>query len=157
MQPRVALLDQALLDRTLEAARNSPRLRAVHTFHRDAADNPHRFLNAFVRGTYLPPHRHLATPKAKSFLVLGGELGCFVFDDKGKVVERYILGRAGLVGIDLQPGVWHTLIPLGESAICFEVKPGPWDPATDRELAHWAPREGDAHVPAYLAQLLSEL
>jgi cupin fold WbuC family metalloprotein len=152
----VQLIDQALLDRTLEAARSSPRLRAVYTFHRGAADNPHRFLNAFVRGTYLPPNRHLATPKAKSFLVLRGELGCLVFDDKGKVTERYHLGRAGLVGIDLQPGLWHTVLPLGESAVCFEVKPGPWDAATDREHAPWAPREGDAHVQAYLASLEAE-
>ena len=89
--------------------------------------------------------------------MLRGELACFVFDDKGVVRERYILGRAGLTGIDIQPGVWHTVAPLGESAVCFEVKPGPWDPATDRELAPWAPREGDAHAPAYLAALLAEL
>jgi cupin fold WbuC family metalloprotein len=155
--PRVSVIDQALVDWTLEAARSSPRLRAVHVFHSDATDNPHRFLNAFVRGTYLPPHRHLAVPKSKSFLVLRGELACFVFDDKGVVRERYILGRAGLAGVDIQPGVWHTVAPLGESAVCFEVKPGPWDPATDRELAPWAPREGDAHAPAYLAALLAEL
>jgi cupin fold WbuC family metalloprotein len=155
--PNVSVIDPALLERTLAAARSSPRLRAVHTFHRDAADNPHRFLNAFVRGTYLPPHRHLAIPKSKSFLVLRGELACFVFDDKGLVKERYILGRAGVAGIDIQPAVWHTLAPIGESAICFEVKPGPWDAATDRELAPWAPREGDAHAPAYMAALMAEL
>jgi cupin fold WbuC family metalloprotein len=155
--PRISLIDQALIDRTLEAARSSPRLRAVHSFHTSATDNPHRFLNAFVRGTYLPPHRHLSTPKAKSFLMLRGELGCFVFDDKGRVTERYILGRSGSFGIDIQPGVWHTVAPLGDAAVVFEVKPGPWDPATDRELAPWAPREGDAHAPAYLAALLTEL
>lgn len=86
-----------------------------------------------------------------------GELACFVFDDKGKVTERYILGRAGLVGIDFEPGIWHTVAPLGGEAVCFEVKPGPWDQATDRELAPWAPNEGDAHAPAYLAALLAEL
>ena len=156
MGPRIALIDEALLDRTLDAARSSARLRAVHTFHTDARDNPHRFLNAFVRGTYLPPHRHLATPKAKSFVILRGELGCLVFDDHGKVTERYVLGRAGVTGIDIQPGVWHTLTPLVESAVVFEVKPGPWDPATDRELAPWAPPEGDVRVPAYVATLVAE-
>ena len=154
--PSVALIDQALLERTLEAARSSPRLRAVHSFHTSATDNLHRFLNAFVRGTYLPPHRHRETPKAKSFLVLRGELGCFVFDDKGKVIERYILGRAGLLGIDLQPGLWHTVAPLGDSAVCFEVKPGPWDVATDRELAPWAPAN-DAELRAFLAGSVARL
>jgi cupin fold WbuC family metalloprotein len=157
MNANAILIDQALIDSTLEAARSSPRLRAVHSFHTGAADNPHRFLNAFIRGTYLPPHRHLAIPKSKTFLILQGELACFVFDDSSRVTERYILGRRGARGIDLQPGIWHTVVPVGESAVCLEVKPGPWDAATDRELAPWAPREGDAHVPAYLASLLAEL
>jgi cupin fold WbuC family metalloprotein len=157
MNAKAILIDQALIDRTLEAARSSPRLRAVHSFHTGAADNPHRFMNAFVQGTYLPPHRHLATPKSKTFLILQGELACFVFDDTGRVTERYILGRRGARGIDFQPGIWHTVVPVVENAVCLEVKPGPWDAATDRELAPWAPREGDAHVPAYLASLLAEL
>jgi len=154
---KVRVVDRALVERTLEAARSSTRLRAVHSFHTGATDNPHRFLNAFVRGTYLPPNRHLATPKAKSFLALRGELACILFDDAGAVAERYVLGRGDVLGIDLQPGVWHTVAPLGESAVCFEVKPGPWDAATDRELAPWAPREGDPGALDYLASLLAGL
>lgn len=151
------LIDNALMDRTLERARTSPRLRTNHNFHASHADPLHRFLNAWVRGTYVAPHRHIVDPKPEAFLVLRGELACFLFDAAGAVVERHILGRNGVFGIDLPPGVWHTLAPLSEVAICYEVKPGPWDPATDKEFAHWAPLEGDARAPSYLEALLATL
>jgi len=146
-----------LIERTLERARSSPRRRANHNFHPSHADTTHRFLNAWLRGSYAAPHRHLDPPKAESFLVLRGELACFVFDDGGRVQERCVIGRNGLFGIDLPPGVWHTLTAVTEVAVCFEVKPGPWDPATDKEFAPWAPREGDPGVADYLAGLLTGL
>jgi cupin fold WbuC family metalloprotein len=151
------LIDSVLIERTLERARSSTRLRTNHNFHGSHTDPVHRFLNAWIRGTYVAPHRHVAVPKSESFLVLQGELACFVFDDTGVVRERHILGRNGVYGIDLPPAVWHTLAPLTETAVCYEVKPGPWDPATDKEFASWAPLEGDPRAPAYLAALLASL
>lgn len=151
------LIDDALVDHTLDRARTSPRLRTNHNFHESHADPVHRFLNAWVRGTYVAPHRHIAVPKSESFLVLRGELACFVFDDAGVVRERHILGRNGVYGIELPPAVWHTLAPLTELAVCYEVKPGPWDAATDKEFASWAPLEGDPRAAAYLEQLLATL
>jgi hypothetical protein len=46
---------------------------------------------------------------------------------------------------------------LSETAVCFEVKAGPYDAATDKEFAPWAPREGDPSAPEYLAKLLALL
>ena len=37
--------------------------------------------------------------------------------------------------------------------VIFEVKPGPYDAATDKEFAPWAPPEGDPRAHAYLIQL----
>jgi len=68
-----------------------------------------------------------------------------------------VLGRGGVVGVDVAPGVWHTTTALTDTAICFEVKPGPYDAATDKEFAPWAPREGDPAAAAYLAGLVSAL
>jgi len=80
-----------------------------------------------------------------------------LFDDSGSVIEQHRLGRDGVLGIDLGPGVWHTVACLSETAVCFEVKPGPYDVATDKEFAPWAPREGDPDAPAYLARLIAAL
>jgi cupin fold WbuC family metalloprotein len=151
------LIDAALLDATLERARSSPRRRINHNFHPSLAANPHRFLNAWLRGSYAAPHRHLAVPKPESFVVLRGELALFVFDDLGAVTEQHVLGRGGLVGIDLEPGLWHTAAALSETAVCFEVKAGPYDAATDKEFAPWAPREGEPAAAAYLEGLLARL
>jgi len=153
----VQLIDSDLLDATAARAQSSPRGRQNHNFHPSAADNLHRFLNAWTRGSYAAPHRHLLVPKPESFVMLRGELALFVFDDHGVVTETHVLGRNGVIGIDLAPGVWHTITALSETAICFEVKPGPYDAATDKQFAPWAPREGDPAAAAYLAGLVSAL
>jgi cupin fold WbuC family metalloprotein len=153
----VQLIDSELMDATLARAVQSPRGRTNHNFHPSLADTLHRFLNAWTRGSYAAPHRHLKVPKPESFVVLRGELGLFIFDDEGLVKETHVLGRGGVVGIDLAPGVWHTVTALSETAICFEVKAGPYDAATDKEFAPWAPGEGDPAAAAYLASLYEKI
>ena len=155
VEPSVQFIDDALIERTILRARSSPRLRANHNFHPSHADPTHRFLNAFLRGTYVAPHRHIAIPKPEAFLVLRGELVCFLFDDAGNVEARHVLGRGGVLGIDVPQGTWHTLAPATDVAVCYEVKPGPWDPATDKEFASWAPREGEPGTADYLATLMA--
>jgi cupin fold WbuC family metalloprotein len=119
-------------------------------------DNPHRFLNVMVRGTYIQPHRHIAPPKSESFLALEGELAFFTFDDTGRIATTRILGR-DVIGADIQPGVWHTLAVLSPYAVCYEVKPGPYSAPTDKDFAPWAPREGDPGASSYLDSLLAML
>jgi cupin fold WbuC family metalloprotein len=153
----IQLVDDALIEATLARARNSPRLRANHNFHPSDAEGFHRFLNALVRGSYVAPHRHVTPPKAEAFLALRGELACFVFDDDGRVSERLVLGRNGRHGVDFAAGVWHSIAALTPEVVAYEAKPGPWDPATDKEFAPWAPREGDPRASAYLARLLDGL
>jgi len=157
MAGAVQLIDEALLEATLARAATSPRGRINHNFHPDLADNPHRFLNAWTRGSYAAPHRHLQVPKPESFVMLRGELALFVFDDAGGVTERYLLGRDGVLGVDLAPGLWHTVAALTDTAVCFEVKAGPYDAATDKEFAPWAPREGEPGAAEYLSRLLAAL
>jgi cupin fold WbuC family metalloprotein len=152
------LIDDEIIRATLEAARRSPRRRMNHNFHAGPEDNPHRFLNVLLQNTYVAPHRHLVPPKAESFLVLEGCIALFCFHDGGAVRSSHLLGDrspATARGIDLEPGVWHTLTAISPYAVCYEVKPGPWDPTTDKEFAPWAPREGDPGADAYLAALLN--
>jgi cupin fold WbuC family metalloprotein len=153
---RIQTLGRTLFRDLIERARRSPRLRVNHNFHASMEDNPHRFLNVMVKGTYVAPHRHLDPPKAESFVVLEGEVAIFIFDDAGKVVRTEVVG-GDPVGIDLAPGTWHTLSPVSEYAVCYEVKPGPYSASNDKDFAPWAPREGDPGVPAYLDRLMSTL
>jgi cupin fold WbuC family metalloprotein len=153
----VQLLSEALFTDALERARSSPRRRMNANLHTGPEDNPHRFLNVFLRGTYVTPHRHEDPPKSETFLVLRGRVAAFVFDDAGAIARVEHLGdpqqRALPCAIDLAPGLWHSIVATSDEALCFEVKPGPWDPATDKEFARWAPREGEDGWRAYLAGL----
>ena len=159
MSDTVQLLNAALIQHILNAAQESDRGRMNHNFHANAASNPHRFLNVMCRGTYVTPHRHLEPPKRESFLILHGEVLFLLFDDDGRVTESHVLRGVdrgvGPFGIDIVAGLWHSLAVLSEHAVCYEVKAGPWDPATDKEFAPWAPSEGDAACSDYLAQLLA--
>jgi cupin fold WbuC family metalloprotein len=93
MSGAVQLIDSALIEATLARAMTAPRGRINHNLHPDMASNPHRFLNAWTRGSYAAPHRHLAVPKPESFVVLRGELALFVFDDAGTVTEKHVAHR----------------------------------------------------------------
>ena len=146
-------ISEALFAEVLERARQSPRRRMNFNFHADMLENPHRLLNVLVEGTYIRPHRHLEPPKAESFLVLEGRIAFFVFDDDGRVMVARVLGAEGIHGVDIPPGLWHTMLALTPHAICFEVKPGPYSPLSDKEFALWAPAEGDPGVPDYLRRL----
>jgi cupin fold WbuC family metalloprotein len=155
MPQEIHLMTDELFARVLEQARQSPRRRMNFNFHSSMEDNPHRFLNVLLRGTYIQPHRHLNPPKAESFLVLQGEAVLFLFSEDGTVTGRHTLGpKSEAVGIDIPPGVWHSLAVLSDHVICFEVKPGPYTQTADKEFAAWAPREGDPEAQAYLESLL---
>ncbi|HUE00423.1 MAG TPA: WbuC family cupin fold metalloprotein [Bryobacteraceae bacterium] len=154
----VKLISGSLFETVAALASGSPRRRMNHNFHSGPVDNPHRFLNVLLRGTYVRPHRHSAPPKPESFLVLEGMADVILFDDGGSITARYSLGaetpEGHLWGVDLPPGVWHTVLPRTARAVCFEVKPGPWEPATDKEFAPWAPPEDSPSAAEYCRMLM---
>jgi len=151
----VQLIDDALIEATLARARSSPRLRANYNLHASNAEGYHRFLNAWIQGTYAAPHRHVAVPKPETTLVLRGKLVCFIFDDTGAIARSTVLGAGGVHGVDIAPGIWHTILTLTPEAVCLETKLGPWDAKTDKEFAPWAPLEGDPGAAAYAEGLLT--
>ncbi len=154
----IQLVTKKLFDEVTAQAVRSPRRRMNYNFHSGPEDNPHRFLNVLLQGTYIRPHRHFSPAKTETFLVLEGEIAFFHFDDEGRVTGSYALGPAReAAGIDVLPGVWHTLTALSPRAICFEVKPGPWEAASDKEFAAWAPEEDDAGSVPWLQKLLQDL
>jgi len=154
----VRLISGALFDSVEALADKSPRRRMNHNFHSGPDDNPHRFLNVLLYGTYIRPHRHADPPKSESFVLLEGAVDVIIFDDEGTVRDRYSLGsessQGRLWGVDLPPGVWHTILPRTARAVCFEVKPGPWRPSNDKEFAGWAPAEDDPSSVEYAKALL---
>jgi cupin fold WbuC family metalloprotein len=113
-------------------------------------------LNVLLRGTYVTPHRHIDPPKPEAFLVLTGAIKIVLFDDVGQpeAVHRLTAPGTGPAwGIDLDPGIWHTILAESDTAVCYEVKPGPYTAASDKDFAPWAPRENQPGWREYLAML----
>lgn len=154
--PQVQLISPRLVEELTQKARTSARQRTNHNFHKTLEENPNRFLNVMVKGSYFTPHRHANPPKPESFLVLEGKVLCVIFDNDGVVKEAYRLGAGANYGVDVGAGIWHTIIVESETAVCYEVKPGPYVATTDKEFAPWAPAEGSVDAPRYAAALLEK-
>ncbi|MDH5656737.1 MAG: WbuC family cupin fold metalloprotein [Spirochaetia bacterium] len=155
----VQLFSDELYSEVLGRAEKSSRKRMNYNFHASMEENPHRFLNVMLKGTYITPHRHLFPPKSESFILLKGKAAFFIFNEDGAVTQTFILSdeKGFMHGIDIAPGVWHTLAVLSESAVCFEVKAGPYQKTDDKEFPDWAPREGDPKCGQFLDNLISSL
>ena len=137
-------------------ARASERQRGIHIFHEGGSDTLQRMLNALQPGTYVQPHRHITPPKAESIVLLQGSIGFVPFHDDGSIDRDHwhlIDEASGCIGVDYRAGVWHTFFALAADTVLFEVKPGPYDAATDKEFAAWAPAEGGVGALEYLAEV----
>ena len=142
------------VEQAVAASRGNRRRRIILPFHQGSADHLQRMLNAMQPDSYIRPHRHLHPPKAETVLILRGELLCLVFDESGMATDAYLI-RPGndAFGFDCQAGIYHTFIAMRPDTVFFEVKPGPYEPASDKDFAAWAPPEGQPDVAAYLESL----
>jgi cupin fold WbuC family metalloprotein len=154
-------IDQALVDEVLTRARQSPRRRANHCFHRPG-DRLQRMVNAGLAGTYFAPHRHKDPDKLEIFTLLTGRVIVITFDDAGEILDRALLGRdmatpdgAETWQVEIPPGTWHTLAVLSPEAVLYEVIDGYFDANTHKRFAPWAPAEADGEaVRIYMEELL---
>ncbi len=145
------LLDQSLFTELLDAAAKSPRRRAFRNLHRDFAEPVQRVLIAIQPDSYVPPHRHVEAQQWELFVVLAGSVDFFQFDEQGRITDRRTLtAGAALVGLELAPGHWHSIVAATEGAVFLEVKQGPFDPSQPRHFAAFAPGEQDAQAAVYL-------
>jgi cupin fold WbuC family metalloprotein len=149
----VKTLDDALTADLTARAAASPRLRAHHNLHDTLEDPVQRLLVAALPGTHIRPHCHPA-PKWEMILALRGRLALVFFDDAGRVEQRLELSPDGPVtAVEIPPGQWHTLCPMGGPVTFLEMKPGPYLPSGPADFAAWAPAEGEADVPAFQSWL----
>ncbi len=154
----VQTINQELLDTLLAQAHAVPRLRTIHCLHEGDWEHCHRMLNALAVGTYVRPHRHGDQHQSEGFIVLRGKLAILIFDAAGQfdAAQSCVLSLAsGNVGMNIKPGIWHTLVALEDSVI-YEVKGHPtggFVAERDKDFAPWSPAEGDDAAPAYLREL----
>jgi cupin fold WbuC family metalloprotein len=145
-------LDEEVLRRLTLQAAGSPRKRAHFNLHPVLGDPVQRLCLAAGPESYFRPHRHGDREKWELFLALRGAAAVLTFDARGTVVERVeIAAGGGTPAVEIPPGAWHALAVLERSTLLFEVKPGPYVPATDKDFASWAPAEDSPEGSAFTA------
>lgn len=148
------LITAAMLDDLAVQAGANQRLRCNYNVHEQPSDPIQRLFIAACLNSYFRPHRH---PGKNEFaIVLRGLFDVITFDNTGRVSQRVSVGPdADVTGLEIPADVWHTWVPFDDQSVFFEVKPGPYDPATVVEFAKWSPAEGTAEVPAFYEKLLA--
>ena len=149
------IINDELLKKTTEKAKESPRRRMNYNFHEELDDPINRLINAMEPDTYLRPHRHLNPDKEEIFILLRGKVAVFLFDDAGQVTDKIVLDpQAGVYGAEIKAGVWHGLLVLESGSVIYEVKQGPFAPLAAENFAPWSPEPDDSQgVKSYMEYL----
>ncbi|WP_102798295.1 WbuC family cupin fold metalloprotein [Bowmanella denitrificans] len=139
----VKFFNQELFQLLQQGANESPRRRLNHNIHQDLNDPVQRLFITLMPDSYVRPHRHSQLEKWECFLMLQGQVAFLIFDESGKLLQRYELNADGpLRGLEIPANTWHTVVPGDEPATFFEVKQGPYQAMEDKDFAAWAPIEG---------------
>lgn len=126
-------IDKQLLDQVTAEAKASERLRMNYNFHESLDAPSQRLLNALEPGTVLPIHRHMHT--SETYVVLRGRLNVDFYNDDRQVTDHYELDpEAGVYGVNIPRGQWHTIEVLCSGTVIFEVKDGPYKPLSPDDI-----------------------
>lgn len=146
------------LNALVTQAEGSPRLRQHQNIHTGFDEPCQRLFNAIEPGSYIRPHRHLSVPREELLVAIRGLMALVTFDDEG-IVKRIVrfgsekYGADLAVGVELCPQTWHTVLALVPGSVLLEIKAGPFDPAQPKDLAEWAPQEGELACIQYMEYL----
>lgn len=145
-------ISQEDITRLIEEAGQSERKRTILRLH-EHEEPVQRMVNALVPGTYVTPHRHAAPPKVELIAILRGTVAVLKFAETGDVAEVYVLEENGETPVvEIAPGEIHNMVALTPSAV-LEIVQGPYDPATHKQFAAFAPVEGRDGTGDYLASI----
>lgn len=120
-------IEQQLLDRLSEEARNNPRLRTNYDLRTDHNDQSQRMLNALEPGTVVPVHRHRDT--TETLVVVRGRLRELLYNDQGELTDSFEMAASGACPVlQIEKGQWHSLECLESGTVIFEAKDGAYAP-----------------------------
>ncbi len=144
-------IDKELLDSLVAKAKTSPRKRAHFNLHPELGDPVQRLCIAMEPETYVRPHRHADPETWEVLIILRGSLALNVFDQRGKVLQHTVLTAGGPVSaLEFPRNTWHAPVSLESGTVVFEIKQGPYKPIEEKNLASWAPAEGEPSATAFL-------
>lgn len=156
----VNFFSEALMNSLSEEAKSNPRRRMHKNLHADYQEACQRFFNAIEPDSYLRPHRHGTSQGAETLIAMKGLLAFFAFGDAGEVIAVHLFGagrHSGMpgigLGVEVNPGQWHTVVSLESNSVLLEMKGGPFNPEAPKYFAPWAPGEMTKEGQMYLKKL----
>lgn len=152
----IQAFDSKFLDDLTAKAKASDRRRAHHNVHLSLDEPCQRLFIAMEPDSFVVPHRHSRPAKPECFIGIRGHVALFFFDNDGTINKTLHIGpdQTTLV-CDIPPNTWHTAVSMTTACVFLEVKPGPYQPIHDGDIAPWSPSEEDQQI--YIANLRSTL
>ena len=151
-------ITESLVSELSGQAKKAERQRYNYNFHGDYSDPINRMINAVEKDAYFPPHKHENPDKREIFIILKGRVLVIEFDGKGKIKDHIVLDpNEGNFGVEIPAKKWHSLIPLEEQSVLYEIKDGPYDKKEDKIFAGWAPEETSEDAQKFVLGVLQQL
>lgn len=143
-----------------EEAKYNFRKRVHKNLHANYQEACQRFFNAIEPDSYLRPHCHGISQGAETLIAIKGLMAFFYFGDTGEIISVHLLGagrHSGVpgvgIGVEVNPGQWHTVVSLESNSVLLEMKGGPFNPDNPKYFAPWAPEEMTKEGQVYLKKL----
>lgn len=154
-QGAVFVLDETMVRLGIRASRESPRRRIMLPMQRSTDEGVQRLVNFLQPGSYIRPHVHPKPECVENIAVLAGAIVFLTFAEDGTITSAHRLaaGNPASCMVDIEQGVWHTLVPLADDTVVLEIKRGPYDAVTDKQFAAWSPAEGSPDADAWLREM----
>ena len=143
-----------------DEAKLSSRRRKHKNLHGSYQEACQRFFNAIEPDSYLRPHCHGSSQGVETLIAVRGLLAFFYFEETGNIYDIQLFGagvHAGkndvVIGVEVKPGQWHTVVSLESGSVLLELKGGPFNPESPKYFAPWAPEELTQQGQIYLKEL----
>jgi cupin fold WbuC family metalloprotein len=129
--------------------------RSHFNLHMSHNDNCQKLLLKLHRGTFIKPHRHIHDLDSEILICLQGRCRVVLFHDDGRIHKSLVIDTNHTPFVEIYNHEWHTVLPISQEAILFEVKSGPFREEYSKEFPVWFK---DAKNPQQnLQNLMSEL
>lgn len=127
-------ITQVMLNSLTEQAKASERLRMNLDLRNSDTDGSQRMLNAIEPGSEVPIHRHQKT--SETVVCLRGRLIEEYYDDLDRICTEAIeLSSNGpVLALNIPAGQWHTVRALESGTVILEVKDGPYQPLSPKDI-----------------------
>jgi cupin fold WbuC family metalloprotein len=142
------------IDALMAEANLQGRRRTILRLH-EHEEPVQRMVNAILPGSYIAPHKHENPDKVELFNILRGRVAVLRFSPVGDVDDIVVLEQGGEnVIAEIPPRVYHSLVAI-EPAALLEIIQGPYEAATHKKIAPWAPEEDNYYARDFYLYLES--